>query len=374
MTELCVGLDYRPALVNREGIGRYTRELVRAFVEQGADEGLRLFSSTFSAPRFSRAELGIEHSRLRSVRWRIPSKLLPHLMRFSGRGADDWLGGVDVFHHTQPNLLRVRRAVEVSTIFDCIYMLGQGWLDEASAERMERAAREQVRRSKLVLVPTKFVAEEVIQRLGAKREQVVVTELGCDHARHSALPAAAAAKNAERFVLSVSRVDARKNHVRMLAAFEKLCSGGFPQRWIIAGPRGHGAEAFEAALERSSVRARVEWRHYVSDEELGRLYAKADVLLFASLSEGFGLPPLEAMLHSLPVVVGDVACLAEVCGDGAQYVDPADVESIANGMRRVLADAEFARELGLRGLARARQFTWKECARKTLAAYELARR
>ena len=128
------------------------------------------------------------------------------------------------------------------------------------------------------------------------------------------------------------------------------------------------------SLERSSVRARVEWRHYVSDQELSRLYADADALLFASLSEGFGLPPLEAMLHSLPVVVGDVACLAEVCGDGALYVDPTDVESIANGMARVLADLEFARELGVRGLARARQFTWKECARKTLAAYELARR
>ncbi len=374
MTGLRVGLDYRPALANREGIGRYTRELVRALVELGADEGLRLFSSTLSAPRFSKAELGIEHSRLRSVRWRIPSKSLAYLMRFSGRGADDWLGGVDVFHHTQPNLLRVRRAVEVSTIFDCIYMLGQGWLDEASAERMERAAREQVRRSKLLLVPTKFVAEEVIQRLGAKREQIVVTELGCDHERHSAPESAPPAKKEAGFVLSVSRVDARKNHVRMLAAFEKFCSAGFAGRWIVAGPRGHGAEAFEAALERSSVRARVEWRHYVSDQELGRLYAGASVLLFASLSEGFGLPPLEAMLHSLPVLVGDVACLAEVCGDGALYVDPTDVESIADGLRRVLADAEFARELGLRGLARARQFTWKECARKTLAAYELARR
>lgn len=371
---LRVGLDYRPALANREGIGRYTRELVRAIVESGADERLCLFSSTLAPSRFTADELGIAGSRVRSLRWRLPSKWMPALMRLCARGADDWLGGVDVFHHTQPNLLAVRKAREVATIFDCIFMTREGWLDERSAERMEHAAREQIRRAKLVLVPTSFVKGEVVRLLGAKPEQVVVTPLGCDHAARKSAETAARATRSEPFVLSVSRVDARKNHLRMLAAFEQLVASGIPKRWIIAGPRGHGSEAFEAALERSSARARVEWRHYVSEPELARLYAEADAFVFASLSEGFGLPPLEAMAHGLPVVASNTTCLPEVCGNAAVLVDPLDVDAICAGLRRVLGEPEFARDLVTRGRARAAAFIWRECAKKTLDAYALASR
>ncbi len=378
MTRVRVGLDYRPALVNREGIGRYTRELVRALVELGADDNLALFGSTLSPARFSAEELGLSNSKARSLRLRVPSKWLPFLMGASGRGADDWLGGVDVFHHTQPNLLTVREAAQVATIFDCIFINPEGgldrggWLDVAGARRMEQAARAQVERSRLLLVPTVYVAGEVARLLGAAPEKIVVTELGCDHATRRALPRTRPASASEAFVLTVSRVDGRKNHVRMLAAFEKLVAAGLPQRWIVAGPRGHGADAFDAALERSSARGRIVRLEHVSEAELARLYAAADAFLFASLSEGFGLPPLEAMLHAVPTVVAKATCLPEVCGDGALYVDPLDVDSIAAGLARVLEDKDLAGELSERGLARAKKFTWSACAQKTLAAYAAA--
>ena len=367
-----VGIDYRPALANREGIGRYARELVRAFVELGADEGLCLFSTTLSSARFSKEQMGLERSRARSLRLRLPSKWLPALMRASGRGADDWLGGVAVFHHTQPNLLMVRKAVEVATIFDCIYMLREGWLDDESALRMERAARAQVERAKLILVPSAFVAADVIARLGARPAQVLVTELGCDHAARALVPRGPREPSQAPFVLTVSRVDARKNHVRMLAAFERLVAEGFPQRWIVAGPRGFGSSAFETARRCSSARARVEWREYVAEAELARLYASADAFVFASLNEGFGLPPLEAMVHGVPVVAARAASLPEVCGDAALLVDPLSVDAIADGLRRVLSERDLAQDLAHKGRERAQKFTWRACAEKTLAAYATA--
>ncbi|HTF87336.1 MAG TPA: glycosyltransferase family 1 protein [Planctomycetota bacterium] len=367
-----VGLDYRPALVNREGIGRYTRELVRALIQEGAGESLRLFGSTLAPSKFTAEELGLAGSKVRSVRWRVPSKWTSSLLRASSRGVDDLLGGVDLFHHTQPNLLPVRRAREVATIFDCIYLEREGWLADDGALRMERAARDQVRRAKLVFVPTHFVAGEVVARLGARAEQVVVTELGCDHAARGATMRNALASKAQPFLLSVSRVDARKNHLRMLEAFEQLVAEGMPERWIVVGPRGHGAEAFEAALKRSKARERVEWRQSVSDSELALLYAEAQAFVFASLSEGFGLPPLEAMVHGLPVVASNTTCLPEVCGDAALLVDPLDVDAIAAALRSLLREPELASDLAARGRKRAARFTWRECARKTLAAYARA--
>jgi glycosyltransferase involved in cell wall biosynthesis len=367
-----VGIDYRPALQNREGIGRYTRELVRGMIELGFDQDLGLFGYTLAPLRFSRRELGIAGTRAELVRLRLPSRWLPWLLARLGKGADDLVGGADVFHHTQPNLLAVRRAAEVATIFDCIFVLrGSGYLDDAVAERMEHAAREQVRRAKRILVPSEFVGAEVVMALGAHPSRVAVVELGCDHVVRG-LPPEGFPRPAEPYVLTVARVDPRKNHLRMLAAFEMLVREGLPQRWIVAGPRGHRWQDFAAALERSSARDRVQWIVDAPEADLPRLYAGADCFLFASLNEGFGLPPLEAMACGAPVVSSCVTSLPEICGDAAFLVEPTEPERIFEAARRVLTEPEIAAELRRRGHERARKFTWRNCAKHTLLAYRKA--
>ena len=98
-----IGIDYRPALVNREGIGRYTRELVRGMVETGFAGNLGLFGYTLKGRRYGLDELGIEGTSAELVRLRLPSKWLPGLLRRMNKGVDDLVGGCDVYHHTQPN-------------------------------------------------------------------------------------------------------------------------------------------------------------------------------------------------------------------------------------------------------------------------------
>jgi len=110
----------------------------------------------------------------------------------------------------------------------------------------------------------------------------------------------------------------------------------------------------------------------VPDAELPKLYSQADLFLFASLNEGFGLPPLEAMACGVPVVSSCVTSMPEVLGDAALLVEPTDVERIFEASRRMLAEPEFAAEYAAKGKRRAREFTWKECARKTLLAYREA--
>lgn len=366
-----VGLDYRPALVNREGIGRYARELVRGFCDHRFDANLGLFGYTLAPMRFSRAELGLADTRAELLRLRLPSRWLEPLMRFLGKGVDDLAGGCHVYHHTQPNLLPVREALEVVTIFDCIYTYDAGYLDPAVAERMTRTAKAMVQRAKRVLVPTEFVGAEVVMALGAHPARVSTTELGCDHViRH--LPAEPLPRPKDPYVLTVCRVDARKNHLRMLRAFERLVREGFPQRWLVCGPRGYGSEDFERALASSEARDRVEWRRDVSDAELPTLYAQADLFLFASLTEGFGLPPLEAMACGAPVVTSGVTSLPEICGDAAFLVEPTDEDHVFEASRRVLEEPDLADDLRRRGRARARRYTWKETAKQTLLAYQAA--
>ena len=374
-----VGIDYRPALINREGIGRYTRELVRGFVDLGFDPNLGLFAYTLAGSKFGRDELGISRSKAELVRLRFPSRWIPGLLEKLGKGVDDLVGGCDLYHHTNPHLLRVRQAVEVATMFDTIFTLdagveeggGAGYLSREAAERMTEAAKEIVARVKMVIVPSEYVGAEVVMTFQVPPERVAIAHLGCDHVARN-LPAEGFPRPKEPYVLTVSRVDARKNHLRMLEAFERLVKEGLPHRWIVAGPPGHGAELFERALANSPARARVEWRRFVAEAELPKLYSQADLFLFASLNEGFGLPPLEAMVCGTPVVSSCVTSMPEVLGDAAFLVEPTESERIFEASRRLLTEPELAREFAEKGKRRARELTWKECARKTLIAYREA--
>jgi glycosyltransferase involved in cell wall biosynthesis len=100
----------------------------------------------------------------------------------------------------------------------------------------------------------------------------------------------------------------------------------------------------------------------VSEEEKTALYRNASLLVFPSLQEGFGLPPLEAMLHGCPVVASSASCIPEVCSDAAHYIDPGDVDSIAEGMYQVATNEALRNDLIARGLQRARMFSWKTSA------------
>jgi glycosyltransferase involved in cell wall biosynthesis len=155
----------------------------------------------------------------------------------------------------------------------------------------------------------------------------------------------------------------------MLQAFELLVKEGLPHRWVIAGERGYACEPFQRALALSPARERIDWRERVADAELPLLYAQAACFLFASLNEGFGLPPLEAMACGAPVVTSAVTSMPEVCGDAAFLVEPTESERIFEAVRRVLTEPEIASELCLRGRSQARKFTWRECAKRTLLAY-----
>ena len=372
-----IGIDYRPALVNREGIGRYTRELVRGLVELGVDADLGLFGYTLRGMRYSREELGIAGSRAELLRLRLPSRWLPKLLRRQGKGVDDLVGGCHVYHHTQPNLLAVRNATEVVTVFDCIPALdadnpdGPGFLDAEVAAGMTAGLKDMVQRAARVLVPCQFVGAEVVMALGAHPGRVSVTPLGCDHVLPH-LPPGGFGPAPEPYVLTVSRVDRRKNHVRMLDAFERLVKDGHPHRWVVAGPPGYGSEDFERALAASPAADRVVWRKDVSDAEVVQLYAQADVLMWASLSEGFGLPPLEAMACGTAVVTSVVTSMPEVCGDAAFLVEPTDPERIFEATRRLIVEDELREDQVLRGKRRARESTWRSCARDTLLAYQAA--
>ncbi len=177
------------------------------------------------------------------------------------------------------------------------------------------------------------------------------------------------------FLLSVARMNPRKNIPRVVRAFRRLLdqervpglhlvlAGGF------ALPR---EEARRTLAEAGPAGERVVFTGFVAEEDLPALYSAATGFVFVSLLEGFGLPPLEAMRCGTPVLASGVCSLPEVVGDAALVVDPTDEEAIAGGMLALAGDTALRERLRSAGLARAAAFTWERFRRQTLDAARLA--
>ena len=109
---------------------------------------------------------------------------------------------------------------------------------------------------------------------------------------------------------------------------------------------------------------------YVPDHDLVAFYQKAAAYVFPSLSEGFGLPPLEAMLYGTPVVSSNATCLPEILQNAAIYVDPNDPEDMADGIHRLLSDDHLRQQFIEHGRVRVKNFSWKKMAEETIVVYQ----
>lgn len=221
------------------------------------------------------------------------------------------------------------------------------------AERLFRARTHEgsARKADAVIVPSQFVRRRAIELLGLPPERVHAIPWGVDHERFRP-----GHEEREPFLLYPARPWPHKNHARLFEAFTRLRDERPELRLVLTGG-GHEGKA---------VPAGVEVRGLVSGEELASLYRRTACLVFPSLYEGFGQPPLEAMASGTPVAASNIPAIAEACGDAAALFDPVDPEDIAAVVSGVL-DAPL--RFGAAGPEQARRFTWAETARRHEAVY-----
>jgi glycosyltransferase involved in cell wall biosynthesis len=239
----------------------------------------------------------------------------------------------------------VRRPPAVTTVHDV--------LDKIHPEafsRAERAYRKIVyawtaRLSRLIIVPSEHSKQVFVEHAGFDPDRLRVIPLGIDHDRFHP-----GEDQRQPVLLYPADGWPHKNHERLLAAFARIRTSRPELRLVLVG----------AALDRIEAAPGVELRGYVSQGELADLYRRSAALVFPSLHETFGLPPLEAMSSGCPVAVSSAGSLPEVCGDAARYFDPRSVTDIADAIEDVLDHPD---PFVAKGLERAQAYTWDETAR-----------
>lgn len=215
-------------------------------------------------------------------------------------------------------------------------------------------------RAAAVMTVSEFSRKELARFCGVDERRVVVSSEGAEHILGQQPDRSILSQHrltAGKFVLAVSSLNPNKNFAGIAKAMSLLHRPDFDV--VIAG--GLFPKVFPGTVELPSWIKHV---GYVSDAQLRALYEGAGCFVFPSFYEGFGLPPIEAMLCGCPVIVSNVASLPEVCGSDAVFCDPTSAQDIANAVERLMGDAELKQKLATAGRARAALFTWDAAAKR----------
>ncbi len=282
----------------------------------------------------------------------------------------------DVYHAPHYVLPAAVRCRSVVTIHDCIHLMFPQYLPNKAAYAYARASMwAAARRSDRILTVSEASKRDILSLFNVKPEKIVVVYNAIDE-HFSATPSEEhVARIRERyqldhkFVLYVGNIKPHKNLVRLIEAFSELRRTHDDLKLLIIGDEISKLPALRRAVHRNKLHKYVRFLGYLKDDTLTVLYRLASVFVFPSLYEGFGLPPLEAMASGTPVVTSNVSSLPEVTGDAAVLVDPYDVDSIGDGIRRILDDPQLAEALRIKGLKRAREFSWERSVEKTQRVY-----
>ena len=362
-----LGFDVTPLLAPQSGIGTYTKNLLDHLIQAaGGPSGAREMDIIPLANR-PVGETPGSSPRLNKTLWM--QAVLP------------WQVGrrrLDVCHFTNNVAPLWTPCPSVVTIHDMTLWLYPQHHYTKRLLAMRPIIPLAARRASAIIAVSESAKQDIVRLLGVPFEKVhVIYEAASPCFRPlPAGPAQAALRQkyglSEHFVLTVGTIEPRKNLVRLLEAFARLRKrDALSHTLVFVGGRGWKDGPVFAAVERLDLGHLVQFLGHVPTADLVGLYNLAEALAFPSLYEGFGLPAIEAMACGTPVITSRRGSMVEVAGNAAQFVDPLEVESIAEGLYRVLNDAAWREELRARGLAQASRFSWTQAAAETLGVYRL---
>ncbi|KPL88391.1 glycosyltransferase family 4 protein [Ardenticatena maritima] len=380
-----IAIDYTAGLVQRAGVGRYTRGLVQALTADPQGDTYTLLYTRDAEP----AAADVRPAFPEHVRWqRLPftqrqAALLWQRVRLPLPG-DRWAGDADIYHSPDFVLPPLKRARGIVTVHDLSFLVRPEFHEPSLARYLQRAVPRSVEQAAHIFADSEYTRQELQRHLGVAPERVSVVYPGVEprfrpydfgnEADHQELMQVRAAFSLDApFILFVGTIEPRKNIRTLIRAYRLLRQKMkfVFHELIIAGGIGWGeSDDIYTFVDDLRLGGHVLFAGYVADAFLPALYNLADLVVYPSHYEGFGLPVLEAMACGTPVVTGRNTSLPEVGGDAVLYVDDVeDEEALAEAMHRALNDKELRAELRQKGLEHAKRFTWERAAEQARQAY-----
>jgi len=365
MSSMQVVIDARMVDSKGFGLGRYVYNLLKNLIKiDQANQYTLLVNDDFLAPLVANA------SNFNLLKVNIPwlsvfeQIKIPWVIRKLKP---------DLFHATSFSAPMLQPYPTIVTICDLIHLVFPEHYSLLHKFYFKFFLKKVLNKAKRVITISECSKRDIISHYNIPQEKVTVTYLAVeesfqpigeqdkinDFKQRMGLP--------KRFILYVGTRKKHKNIAGLIKAYSLL-----PREDCFLVLSGSMDQALLDLIKKYKVEDRVVCIGKIEDSELPLLYNAADLFVFPSRYEGFGLPPLEAMACGVPVVTSNAASLPEVVGDAARLVDPDNSKEMAMAMSKVLNQENLRKELIQKGIMRARLFSWEKCARETLNLYKEA--
>ncbi len=281
---------------------------------------------------------------------------------------------LDLYHFTDHALsLLLRTHPTIITVHDIAFIRFPHLFNKSRQVYKKYIFEKSIKKADFIVVPSSSTKKDILHyyRIEEKRIRVVYNGIESrfrpinnveEYRRKKNLPS--------KMILNVGTLEPRKNIVALIKAFEKLRERGLNDySLVIAGGKGWLYKQILEEIKNNEVSQSILYLDVVKDEDLPVLYNCADIFVYPSLYEGFGLPPLEAMACGVPVITSNTSSLPEVVGDAGIMVNPTDVNSLCDNMYNLLSDKELKNCMRIKGLERSKLFSWEKAAKDMLGIY-----
>ena len=283
----------------------------------------------------------------------------------------------DIVHGTNYTVYPCQKSLKVMTIYDLTFIRYPEYINEV-VEKYSQYVKRCLQWTDLVLTISESSKQDIVKYLKVEPEKIYVTPLA---SRYN--PNYLSVDNihnlktqinydfSQPYLLFVSTIEPRKNIHTLISAFNYLkAKYKIDHNLILIGRKGWHYQPILVEIENSPWSHQIYHLDYLSDELVALFYSKADIFVYPSHYEGFGLPVLEAMTLGTPVVTANTSSLPEVTGNAALLVNPNDQIQLAEAILKVISDSQLRQELIRKGRERAKLFSWEKTARETLKAYK----
>lgn len=368
---MTIYVDVSAAVHQRAGLGRYAASLTQALLPR-LSHRLALF---YNREKGITMPAGLEHVPARTVALGYKSwRMAVWMGQLTHIPFNRLLPDAALFHATEHLVLPLKNVPTVLTVHDLIFRIFPEHHKPLNRWYLNMTMPLYCRRADHIIAVSEATRRDVIAAYHIPPEKVSVIYEAASPRFEPQLHTVVEAMRTRyhippEYLLYVGTIEPRKNLTRLLRVWAPLYQAKEVPPLVIAGQRGWLTGDFFAALENSPARDGVLIPGYIQDADLPAIYSGATALVFPSLCEGFGLPPLEAMSCGTPVVCSNTSSLPEVVGEAALTFDPTDDAAIAEALRRIVKDKELQAQLRTLGVQRAASFSWGRAAQETIGVY-----
>ncbi|WP_025742485.1 glycosyltransferase family 4 protein [Aquimarina pacifica] len=279
----------------------------------------------------------------------------------------------DLYHTPNYVLPRFWKLPSIVTIHDLITLDYPDLCKNQSVVYFNLLMRSTLKKAKKIITVSNTVKLDIIRHFGVNEEKIKVIHLGIDpiFKKTENSDIASKYKLPEKYILFVGTIEGKKNLTRLLQAYKKLLQQDkITHKLVIVGKLGWKYKSMYQVIKEFDLEQQILFTGYVPKEDLPVLYSFADVFVFPSIYEGFGIPPLEAMACEVPVLVSREGASPEICGSACIKVDPYNIDDIANGIEILIHDEELRKKNIALSKEWVKQYSWEKTAKETIKVYE----